>query len=234
MVALYLIRHGQAGFGKADYDQLSSLGVIQGQRLAPVFAGFGRRFAGIVTGGMRRHMETAVACLDLMPPELLPAGPFGVDAGLAEYDHEALLRLVRPDLDGPLALQRFLAGAENPKRAFQTLFAAAFERWVAGDDGVPDFESWVAFKGRVAAALQRLIEMAATADGDFLVFTSGGPIAAILQRVLNIPDAAVLPLNWSLNNGAITRLTVARGKVHLGYFNNFVHLEASPELITYR
>lgn len=234
MVALYLIRHGQAGFGKADYDQLSSLGFIQGQRLAPVFAGFGRRFAGVVTGGMRRHLETAAACLELMPPDLLPTGPFGVDPGLAEYDHEALLRLERPDLDGPLAVQQFLAGAENPKRAFQTLFAAAFARWVAGDDGVPGFETWDAFKGRVAAALKRLIDAATTADGDILVFTSGGPIAAIMQRVLNIPDAEILPLNWSLNNGAITRLTVARGKVHLGYLNNFAHLEASPELITYR
>ena len=29
MAAIYLIRHGQASFGKADYDQLSEQGIKQ-------------------------------------------------------------------------------------------------------------------------------------------------------------------------------------------------------------
>jgi broad specificity phosphatase PhoE len=36
---LYLVRHGQASFGAADYDQLSELGQRQSVRLGEYFAG---------------------------------------------------------------------------------------------------------------------------------------------------------------------------------------------------
>ena len=38
---LYLVRHGQASFGAADYDNLSELGHRQSVRLGEYFAGKG-------------------------------------------------------------------------------------------------------------------------------------------------------------------------------------------------
>ena len=44
MGTLYLVRHGQASFGAADYDQLSELGRRQSVRLGEYFANKGLTF----------------------------------------------------------------------------------------------------------------------------------------------------------------------------------------------
>jgi broad specificity phosphatase PhoE len=47
---LYLVRHGQASFGAADYDNLSELGQRQSVRLGEYFAGKGLQFDAVITG----------------------------------------------------------------------------------------------------------------------------------------------------------------------------------------
>ena len=57
MAAIYLIRHGQASFGKADYDQLSDKGAQQSQHLGK----FWRTLASpnkVFTGDLLRHEQT--------------------------------------------------------------------------------------------------------------------------------------------------------------------------------
>ena len=61
MSTIYMIRHGQASFGKKDYDRLSDLGRRQARLLADHFARLGVRFHRIYTGTLRRHLETAEA-----------------------------------------------------------------------------------------------------------------------------------------------------------------------------
>src|SRR4051812_3324882 len=58
MGTLYLVRHGQASFGAADYDQLSDLGHKQSLRLGQYFAQKGIRFDGLIAGTLRRHKQT--------------------------------------------------------------------------------------------------------------------------------------------------------------------------------
>ena len=58
MGTLYLVRHGQASFGEADYDRLSELGHKQSRRLGEYFAAKGITFDAVVTGTLRRHAET--------------------------------------------------------------------------------------------------------------------------------------------------------------------------------
>jgi broad specificity phosphatase PhoE len=58
MPAIYLIRHGQASFGKADYDQLSERGIQQAQLLGK----FWRSCASVdrlYLGDLLRHSQTA-------------------------------------------------------------------------------------------------------------------------------------------------------------------------------
>ena len=50
MGMLYLVRHGQASFGAANYDQLSDLGQRQCQRLGKYFRDRGQRFDAVVRG----------------------------------------------------------------------------------------------------------------------------------------------------------------------------------------
>ena len=55
---LYLVRHGLASFGAADYDHLSAMGVRQSVRLGEYFAHKGVCFEAVITGTLRRHTQT--------------------------------------------------------------------------------------------------------------------------------------------------------------------------------
>ena len=61
MGLILLVRHGQASWGAADYDQLSPLGEKQGEVLGSWLAKAGVRPTRLVGGTMRRHRQTAEA-----------------------------------------------------------------------------------------------------------------------------------------------------------------------------
>ena len=58
MGTLYLVRHGQASFGAADYDRLSALGERQSVRLGAYWRERGVVFNAVLTGTLRRHRQT--------------------------------------------------------------------------------------------------------------------------------------------------------------------------------
>lgn len=58
MSAIYIIRHGQASFGKENYDRLSDLGVRQAELLGDYFKRTGTKFDGIFCGSLERHIAT--------------------------------------------------------------------------------------------------------------------------------------------------------------------------------
>lgn len=235
MGQIYLVRHGQASFGTADYDRLSDLGVEQSRLLGGWFAHCGQRFSRAITGSLKRHRQTAEACLAAMPEALKPEEAWHTDPGFDEYDHQAVLICHRPDFADSEAASRLLAQSDNPRRAFQQIFAQAMERWMSGRHDAEYRESWPAFRKRCLAALKRLVQDAGAAQST-IVFTSGGPIAAICQELLGIPDPQTVTLNWSLVNSAVTKLLYQPGRISLSYLNNFAHLEQTgrPQSITYR
>ena len=92
MGTLYLVRHGQASFGAEDYDQLSALGRRQSVRLGEYFRGKGLVFDAVLTGTLRRHVQTWEGIAEGLglAPQTLPW------AGLNEYDSAALIATVHP------------------------------------------------------------------------------------------------------------------------------------------
>lgn len=235
MGQLYLIRHGQASFGAANYDELSALGQQQAQVLGQWLAGTGVRFDRVLTGAMQRQRQTAEACLALLGDDQRPAAPWPVDAGFDEYDHVEVLVRYRPAFAEPGALVRELRGHADPKRAFQRLFEQAVARWMGGAHDDDYRESWPAFQARCAAALARVTADAGKGD-TLAVFTSAGTIAGICQQVLGLGDAATAALSYTLVNSSVTRLVFRPGQVSLGTLNAYGHLEwlGKPEMITFR
>lgn len=61
MASLYLIRHGQASFGSANYDQLSPLGQRQADVSGQFFAETGLHFTQAASGDLSRQRETGSA-----------------------------------------------------------------------------------------------------------------------------------------------------------------------------
>jgi len=233
---IYLVRHGQASFGAADYDQLSAHGVEQSRMLGAWFAACKQGFGQVVTGSLRRHRQTAEACLAALPGAPARA-EWREDRGFDEYDHVEVLQKHAPRMSDPIAAKDALGREADAKKAFQRIFAQAMERWMGGRHDADYRESWPQFRARCVAGLRRAVE-AAGASQSIVVFTSGGPIAAICQELLGFPDARAADVNFSLANSSVTKLLYSGkdGRVGLQSLNNFAHLEQTGEarVITYR
>jgi broad specificity phosphatase PhoE len=69
-----------------------------------------------------------------------------------------------------------------------------------------------------------------------IVSTSGGVIAAALQRVLNYPDDKVIATNWMVHNSSVTKIRYGGGRASMTQFNCLPHLERQgmQHLVTYR
>ena len=235
MGQILLVRHAQASFDSADYDRLSALGIEQARLLGAWLANCGRPIDVAVTGSLKRQRQTAQACLAVLPAVLQPAVPWRPDAGFDEYDADEVVTRRWPEFADAVLLQQQLEESGNPRRCFQRIFSAAMERWMGGVHDAEYRESWKAFCGRCVAALNRLIEETGPSR-TCIVFTSGGPIAAIGQHLLELPDPRAFDLNLSLVNSAVTGLLYQPGRVSVSYFNNFAHLEqtGNARVITYR
>ena len=235
MGQIYLVRHGQASFGSANYDQLSNHGVEQARLLGEWFANCGQSFNRVVTGDMKRHRQTADGCMAALPTSLLIETEWQADAGFNEYDHDEVLVRHRPAFVDPVAVKDFLAQTDNAKRAFQQIFQDAMTRWMSGDHDADYNEPWPVFRNRCVTALERLLESAGQSQ-NIIVFTSGGTIATLCQHLLGLPDRQMAELNWSLVNSAVTKLFYQPGKVTLSYLNNYAHLEwlGEKNAVTYR
>ena len=115
-----------------------------------------------------------------------------------------------------------------------TLFEQAVARWVGGAHDAEYAETWPAFRARGKAALATLLD-ALPQGSDALVFTSGGPIAALAQDLLHIPDSDGFRLNWGLVNCGVTKLVRGRDGLRLSTFNGHAHFEGEhASLVTYR
>jgi broad specificity phosphatase PhoE len=237
MGQILLVRHGQASFGAADYDRLSAHGVEQSRLLGQWFAGCKLAAGQVVTGSLKRHRQTAEACLAALPGAPA-AAEWRTDAGFNEYDHVEVLQKHAPQLTDPIAAKDALASEADLKKSFQKIFAQAMARWMGGHHDGDYRESWPAFRARCVGAARRIVENAGAVQGAILVFTSGGPIAAICQELLGIPNERAAMVNFSLANSSVTRLLFSGkdGRISLSYLNNFAHLEQTgeAECVTYR
>ncbi|WP_211455024.1 histidine phosphatase family protein [Collimonas antrihumi] len=240
MSNIYLVRHGQASFGAADYDQLSELGLRQSALLGQWLARTGHEMPLLVTGSHRRHQQSSSACLSAMP-SLTTGGERQVlhDPGFDEFNHQqVLLRYMAkfmPQFADPAMFAAYMAQQKQRGRAFQKMFAKAVARWVSGEHDSDYTEPWPLFKARCSDALARLLERVGQGQSVW-VFTSGGPISVICQHLLAIPDRQIFELNWALVNTGVTKLLYRPGRVSLSYLNNFAHLEnaCDPGLVSYR
>ena len=230
MGAIYLVRHGQASFGKADYDQLSDTGYEQARVLGGALKSRILQLDAVATGSMARHRQTAETCLQAMQQVIsrreMP--------GFNEFDHEQVIQRYEPRYASRLVLMADLAKTLKPRRAFQEMFEKAVARWVGGQHDDDYSESWPAFRARCIQALDTLVDSLGPSKSA-IVFTSGGTITAICQQHLHIPDEYAFKLNWTLANCAVSKIVYGSHGHYLSTVNEHAHFEgAHSKLITYR
>ncbi len=219
MARVILIRHGQASFGASDYDCLSDIGARQAELIRTHVP----KDANLICGTLRRHQQTAQGAA--------PDAFVRHDEDWNEFDYLDVIGALRPDLNTQDALITEMRSKTDPKRAFQTLYSTAMDRWASGRHDADYTESRPVFRARVARALDRL---RATADRPCVVFTSGGPIAAVVQSALSLSEPVTRQIEFTLANASFTSLSVSPDTTRLISFNSFTHLETHHDLVTYR
>jgi broad specificity phosphatase PhoE len=226
-VSLLLVRHGQASFGAADYDQLSDRGLEQSRRLGDWLADGGHRFEAVLVGGMRRHRQTAEGVRRAFEERGLPLPELHEDTGFAEFDHEAVFgAYLRGNADHPVVV----ASRSGRPQDIAAMLQAALLAWARDElPGLP--ESWSAFGERVHAAGERLQALAGSSEA--LVLTSGGVISRLAQMALDVPVERAVELNLSLRNSALSEFHPHAGRLRLGSWNALPHLHGQRELWTY-
>jgi broad specificity phosphatase PhoE len=226
---LYLVRHGQASFGAADYDNLSELGAEQAQLLGKWFADAQVKPTRLIAGGLRRHQQTSRAWAQGFTEKggVLPDASFhSIDPRWNEYDHEDIFGKGTKafGLEG-------MANKEMSKRDFQKLFEKAITRWISGQHDAEYTEPWNSFHGRCAAALAEVKQMRGET---VVVFSSGGAIGATVAHVLGLPATQAMQFNYLIANCSVSRIIYRDDEASLASFNNFAVFETTPDLLTYR
>lgn len=224
MGELILVRHGQASFFGADYDELSAQGREQSRALGAHWARHGLSADTVYIGPRRRHRQTydevATAFRDqgrsfpapLEIPELdehhglaVMQHALGSDRGAAEAMREA---------------EQSEAAREAVVRAFFTRYLEVMGDWASGALVVPGVETWAEFRERSLRALDRLC----AGRGTTVAFTSGGLVASATGWLLGLDDTRVIDLSAMLRNTALTEVRSSSRRRSLVSFNALPHL----------
>jgi broad specificity phosphatase PhoE len=232
MSTLYLVRHGQASFGTANYDQLSATGREQVQLLAEYFASSGESIDGLYTGTLMRQRETA----QIIAAALRSATPkISVEPALDEYDGDIILREYAKSLSPAQLDAAGWPGLRTDRRKFQLFLERAARAWVEAQIEAPDLLPWTDFHGRIVAALGNIMRNEGRSK-TLVLSTSGGVIGTAVAHVLGLANHIGIELNWAVHNASITRLIYSAEKISLSMFNGLPHLDCAGrrELITYR
>ena len=218
MGTLYLVRHSQASFGAADYDQLSALGQQQSRRLGEYFREKGLRFDTVLSGTLRRHQQTYAGIQEGMGGAVNdttgPAEPLLLP-GLNEFDSHAVIATVYAQpLDKPDTPERY--------RQHFRLLRDGLTQWMNGVVSPKGMPSYREFQQGVIASLDHVRK---NCSGTVRLVASGGPIATAGGHVLGTTPETTIELNLRIRNSAITEFAFNPKRHSLLTYNTLPHLE---------
>ena len=228
-VALF-IRHGKASaFGSPmDYDQLSPPGVEQAEKLGHWLADLPGQVDAVFVGPRKRHAQTLDGVMQVFAARGVALPPATLVPELDEHDGMSLVFKLLPELAAAdPQLRAVVETTARGERPAPTDVLAAFKRvtrrWVVGEVGHAEVESWSAFRSRIGHAMRRIAEIERGKRA--LVFTSAGAVASAAAYALALADEQrVLDLSWALYNGSVTELEFRDQSWGLRTFNGTAHL----------
>ncbi|HEX4422202.1 MAG TPA: histidine phosphatase family protein [Kofleriaceae bacterium] len=204
MGTLYLIRHGQASYGEADYDRLSVRGVEQAKAVGRWAAS--AKLDGLFAGPLRRQQQTAQysaeAAAEASAAGRLPA--LATLDELAEYPAFEMLQHMVPRLvaEDPKFAQ--LTSAPTPRlldQAFQTVLS----RWSRDEWEADGVERIATFVERIRAGFDRVLRAAAS-GARLACVTSAGPIGVVVGLVFGASAERMIRTSIVIRNASITEL----------------------------
>lgn len=211
---LYLVRHGQASFGAADYDNLSELGHQQAVRLGEYWRERDTAFDAVITGTLKRHRQTWEGIAKGM-------GVTRDDVlhwpGLNEYDSAAIVAAIHPGV---------IEKPDTPERYRQhfRLLRDGLTAWMQGKTEPVGMPSYAGFLEGVTTALDHVRDK--YHDAKVLLVSSGGPISTAVGHVLGTSAETTIELNLRIRNTSVTEFAFTPKRHMLVIYNTLPHLDA--------
>jgi len=221
MGKIILIRHGKAGFGESDYDQLSEMGEYQAQVTGQFFKQANVHPTAIYSGSLKRQKRTA----EIAHKHADFVSEIIYDPIYNEYDYQGIIDCHIPGLlaENP-SLAKDIDSAFTDYPTYERIFSALLERWISKKYDSNGIESFESYTNRVIQGIDRIAENQKNED-IALVFTSGGLIALSMHLILGLQPIPALKLGWTIYNCSITSFYASNKKYRLETFNSVGHLE---------
>ncbi len=236
MSVVYLIRHGQASFGSDHYDRLSDTGRRQAEVLARHFAAVEQVFDAVYCGSLERQRDTAQPLCRQGNTRSGSSPEPVISDFLNEYDSRAVWDHYIPILcrQKPSLIED-VKQVTSDRKAFQRLFDEVMTAWVSAPETGDGLPSWSDFRKRVRSGMRKIMREQGRRKR-VAVFTSGGPIALMVQQALDLTDTVTLGLSWQIMNASVTRIQYNNQRIALQVFNDVTYLELTKDrtLLTYR
>ncbi len=237
MATIYVVRHGQASFGAANYDQLSALGCRQAEVLGHYFRDCDIQFDAVYSGDLQRQQKTAQLAISAQPD--LP--DHHIDPRFNEIQNDEQIKYLLPELiKHQPALKQIVDSGATDSKSFQKIVEASFNFWVSEQCQDERIQSWASYSRGVRDAMSDV--MSAHGSGKTIgIFASGGTIATIVAQVLGLSGEHTYRFYEPVINCSVTQLFYSQGgaKVSLSYFNDHSFLDVlgrqlGESLVTYR
>lgn len=202
MGTLYLIRHGQASYGEADYDRLSSRGEQQARAVGRWLATKG--IAGLFSGPHRRQVQTAAFASESAMESGSPLPTARELLEFSEYPAFEMLQHLVPRLVAEDPKFEALKSAPTP-RLLDEAFHAILGKWASDEWVVDGVERVSEFVARVRAGLTHVLASAGAGE-KLACVTSAGPIGVAVGLTFGIPDARMVRTSIVIRNASVTEL----------------------------
>ncbi len=234
MSVIYLVRHGQASFGAANYDKLSELGCTQAKVLGQYFADSNIQFDAAYAGDLQRQQKTAQLALSYQPNSV----ELVTDNRLNEMDNNEQIEKLLPLLtEQNEKIKTLVDEGFKQSKNFQKIIEAVFNLWISEQCPEVGIESWASYSSKVQAVIQSIMQQQISGK-TVAIFTSGGTIATIVSHVLGLTGAQTYQFYEPVINCSITQILYSSTKCSLSNFNDYSYLQGQSSekvnLVTYR
>ena len=237
MSKIILIRHGQASYGAADYDNLSEKGHLQSKALGEYFADQNIKLDKIFVGKLKRHNQTLEAFTESYKksPNTLPSPTFLKE--LNEHHGNETLRLAYDDFIEKYEIAKKWADEikGNPaiqKRNSLLIFELFFKEYASGryDFKHHTVQHWIDFRNQTKKGIE-IIKNEIGSGETVAVFTSGGTKSSIIGDCVGAKEEKIADFNLVIKNASFSQMLFSRNNLNLLSLNETPHL--SDDLITF-
>ncbi len=225
---LYLIRHAQASYLSANYDQLSNLGMQQAKALGD-FLSSEISIHQKYVGPHKRQKQTAERIREAykLINQDIPLPTYIQQ--LKEHSGPATLHYHKPKLikEHPLCIQWHNQALEHPEKLRENsikIFEHFIPQWMAGEYAVAGLEDFVTFRSEIAQGMDKILKLKEPSQNTILI-TSAGSISAIMANLLRIDDIGrIAQLSFEVYNASVTSLQLYGDEWKIAKFNQVDHL----------